>query len=772
MRLLRTRILISLFACIAACTTVCFATHANAQATAPEFDIDGDGICNASVDATLAARYLLGLRGEALIANVLPSNGGLTAQNVTTKLNALVASPALLLDINNDGAIDALNDGLLFTRHALGITDNTALTTGLKATPRGADAIKTYLASKCPPPPPSLFPWPVWTGVVPAVPPSTTGNTYYVDGTNGLNTNTGTTATTAFKTIAKGLTTIVAGDTLLIRKGLYRENVDLLLAGVPTGTALKPITIGSYGDGEVILDGSTKVGPWTRVGSTGTVWQATKTFNPVAVVVNDVPLKQVTQGQNGSTAPQVGLAGVTSSSGKWHNGATLITADMNGIDPNSADIVVPNDNGEQKHVYFYYQDYIRFRGLTIRGSGNAGIWGYGSHITIEDCDLKFNGKAGVSFQYENKPGAQFTDNSVLTSRVYHNVLTNWPRGNNNYAEAGGTWPGALGWAGNMRPLARGNLVYMNGGEGIITYGTSVGRPSGSALFEQNVAYDNWSVNMYFDNQPNDVARNNILFNHPIDYNPATTNFLYVGPEYPYNQLGKYAACLMLADEENSNDATSNYANLANSQVYNNLIAGCRIGIRDYSEGATTSQYHGMKNTLIANNTIIMPANPNAFPNTGGTFGIFLQDNTTPSGTNRNTGTTIANNIIIGYNNDPLVYSARTGAITGITLKNNLYFSPSAAPFGSGDNTVFSYNFAQWKTNVGAGQEVGSLFADPLLQNVAHFQTVGIAPYLYGNARPKAGPPTSPALGAGASQATTFTNNIELQTRSVWNIGAF
>ena len=41
---------------------------------------------------------------------------------------------------------------------------------------------------------------------------------------------------------------------------------------------------------------------------------------------------------------------------------------------------------------------------------------------------------------------------------------------------------------------------------------------------------------------------------------------------------------MLADEENSSDATNNYANLDHTQVYNNILAGCRIAIRDYSEG--------------------------------------------------------------------------------------------------------------------------------------------------------------------------------------------
>ena len=95
----------------------------------------------------------------------------------------------------------------------------------------------------------------------------------------------------------------------------------------------------------------------------------------------------------------------------------------------------------------------------------------------------------------NEPGATNSDNAVLTSHAYHNNLVNWPRGNNGFAESGGGWPGTLVWSGALRPLARGNIVHMNGGEGIISYGTEAGRQSGSALFEQNVAYDNWSVNM-------------------------------------------------------------------------------------------------------------------------------------------------------------------------------------------------------------------------------------------------------------------------------------
>jgi hypothetical protein len=122
------------------------------------------------------------------------------------------------------------------------------------------------------PVPTAGYPWPVWTPDIIAVPPSGTGRTFYVDGTNGSNANNGTTSTTAFKTIARALSVpLAAGDTVLIRKGLYREGIDLNAANSASGTAAKPITFGSFGDGEVILDGSTRVIGWTLV--SGTVWR-------------------------------------------------------------------------------------------------------------------------------------------------------------------------------------------------------------------------------------------------------------------------------------------------------------------------------------------------------------------------------------------------------------------------------------------------------------------------------------------------------------------
>lgn len=265
--------------------------------------------------------------------------------------------------------------------------------------------------------------------------------------------------------------------------------------------------------------------------------------------------------------------------------------------------------------------------------------------------------------------------------------------------------------------------------------------------------------MYFDNQPNNVARNNFLFNHPTDNN----NFLYVGA-FPYNAPGKFTGCLMLADEQNSSDGVNGYASLTGSQVYNNIMAGCRFGIRDYSEGVSAIANHGLKNTIIVNNTIIMPFNP--IPNTS-TFGILLQDNTA-SGTQRNVNSIIQNNVIYGYNNDAVIFTQLNGAQTGININNNMYFSSSAAPFGAGFNTVSNYNFAGWKAAI-TGADTNSFFADPLFMDITQFRAAAPTPYLIDNANLG---PTSPARNAGTPQTFLPAVNFNLMPRAGWNIGAF
>ncbi|OIQ76882.1 hypothetical protein GALL_414330 [mine drainage metagenome] len=271
-----------------------------------------------------------------------------------------------------------------------------------------------------------------------------------------------------------------------------------------------------------------------------------------------------------------------------------------------------------------------------------------------------------------------------------------------------------------------------------------------------MAFDNWSVNMYFDNQPNDIARQNILFDHPMDPNtlfyPPTSSQWSSGTPY------KYSVCLMLADEYNSSGGP---ANLANTRVYDNLMAGCRIGINEYSEGALTTP-HGLKNTLIANNTIILPPTT---PSGTYTAGIHLQDNGSA-----NTGSSIVNNVVYAFDNtEPVIWYEGTGKVPGVTMDYNAYFNPGmSAAFWEGSNAVSQLTFAQWQQTAGA--DAHGLFADPQLAGVTQFQATGTVPYDYRNAMPVSG---SPLIGKGQSLASYFSTNLAgASFSSGWNIGAF
>jgi hypothetical protein len=418
---------------------------------------------------------------------------------------------------------------------------------------------------------------------------------------------------------------------------------------------------------------------------------------------------------------------------------------------------VPNNNGAQTVVYFYDNNYLTFNGLTVRGSGAGGIWGYGSNIIVSNCNLEFNGKAGVNFMTTND-GPTKTGDQVLYTRVAHNVLLNWPRGNNGFAEAGGGWSGGLAFSGVTHGMARGNVVYDNGGEGIISYGSS----GGNMLFEQNVAFDNWSVNMYFDNQPNDVARQNILFNRPMN----TSNWLKPpGAGYPWSQLYKFNVCLMLADEQSSSDAIRGYANLNGTQVYNNLIVGCRIGIRDYSEGLLATASHGLKNTLIANNTIIMQAHPLPPSSSTYTAGLQLQNN----GSN-NVNSLVVNNVIVGFTpQEPAVWSGVHGPIQGITFSHNNYFNASTPRvLWMGYGTVDQYDFEQWQSNLHG--DAHSAFRNPDLVDLNRLDPIWPEPFDYRNAQLTT---RSPLCKAGMVLSARFDTNLAGARRSAnWSVGAF
>lgn len=587
--------------------------------------------------------------------------------------------------------------------------------------------------------------WKLWPGPVIAVPPSTTGNTYYVDGTNGNDGNDGTSLSTALKTLAAAIVKVAAGDTVLIRKGLYRGGMPWI---TKSGSPGKPITFGSYGDGEVILDGSPVLpaNAWTPY--SGTVWKIINPgFTPVAVVVNDVPLREANSGQTAAipAAPQPWIP--APGSGQWYydSSASTLYADFGTVlgsngNPNTADIIVPRngaiDSGTFSSTIGYQADYLTFAGLTVRGGTYSGISGEGSHITVVDCQLEFNTRGGLTFVPYSGSFASVGD-QALYNLAHDNVLENWPRGNNGFYSWGG-WPMHFGAYACYQCLFQGNIVYHGGGEGILNYGSKTGVATGSNIVRQNIVYDNWSTEIYFDNQPNDVAEDNFVFSHPDTTVQGDLLAYWAKGAALLNAPG-----ISLADESNSGPGTA----LADSTVTNNIVINSVKAINDGCDGSTACATHALIGTTISNNTIVLP--PDTDANYGAQYGFYFRYNG-----GANTGDYVKNNVVLGHGipGDTLFWyytwngtSGPTMLLSGITAQDNQYYLLNQVTAGFEDGSENLVTFPTWQ--IQSGQDGNSTFSNPNLVNPGAFNASPATTPVFDpkNALPPAG--SSSTVGA-------------------------
>ncbi len=98
-------------------------------------DIDASNTYSAESDALLIARYLLGVRGNALVADTLASSADPVV--VAERLGNL----APIFDVDGDGRVDATTDALLITRYLLGARGAALISGAVSASARRTSAI-------------------------------------------------------------------------------------------------------------------------------------------------------------------------------------------------------------------------------------------------------------------------------------------------------------------------------------------------------------------------------------------------------------------------------------------------------------------------------------------------------------------------------------------------------------------------------------------------------------------------------------------------------
>jgi hypothetical protein len=112
------------------------------------WDIDKDGTADALTDGLLLLRYTFGLTGASLVASAVSASSTLS----TAEIESEIATVLSISDIDADGNVDALTDGLLLLRYLFGLSGdalvNSAIST--EATRTSATAIEAYIAQYIP----------------------------------------------------------------------------------------------------------------------------------------------------------------------------------------------------------------------------------------------------------------------------------------------------------------------------------------------------------------------------------------------------------------------------------------------------------------------------------------------------------------------------------------------------------------------------------------------------------------------------------------------
>ncbi|MGB1403874.1 MAG: glycoside hydrolase family 3 N-terminal domain-containing protein, partial [Porticoccaceae bacterium] len=112
------------------------------------WDMDANGAVDALTDGLLVLRYLFGLRGDALLSSAVASDSQLSTEEISARIDTNIT----IADIDGNGENDALTDGLLVLRYLFGLRNDalTAEAIGVGATRTDPNDIGAYIESYYP----------------------------------------------------------------------------------------------------------------------------------------------------------------------------------------------------------------------------------------------------------------------------------------------------------------------------------------------------------------------------------------------------------------------------------------------------------------------------------------------------------------------------------------------------------------------------------------------------------------------------------------------
>jgi len=113
-----------------------------------DFDFDKNDTVDALTDGLLLLRHAFGLTGSSLTDNVISLDSPLTVSEVESNLEQV----SQIADIDNDGSVDALTDGLILLRYAFGLRGESLISNVISnnATRTSVADIEAYIESHMP----------------------------------------------------------------------------------------------------------------------------------------------------------------------------------------------------------------------------------------------------------------------------------------------------------------------------------------------------------------------------------------------------------------------------------------------------------------------------------------------------------------------------------------------------------------------------------------------------------------------------------------------
>jgi len=493
---------------------------------------------------------------------------------------------------------------------------------------------------------------------------------------------------------------LAPGDHVRIHAGVYYDRVSF--SQNLKGTATNRILIGPYGDGEVVIDASVQGLSWTVHSGNIYVTDWPLTVPAKTLVIDEVPYFPVLAGQNQSNISQ---------GRHFYYDATnrkLYCRTLAGDSPaNHTVLAMEARSGSRVNsghaLSVYHADYYTIYGLTIRGASEKGISILADGVTLEKNDVRFCQGTGIApYSYGTTWTIGFR---AIKNRVYHTFLDNWPRGIAGYHSAG--WGKGIDALAVRAPYYSGNLVYKNGGEGIGIGSCNDlnscydGTPG---IMEDNLVYDNWSVNIYSNAQHGLVIRRNMAFVESIDPSEMTNNGYEEGTQEYTRARRRLQPMGISTGEEAGKDYMMDFVD-----IYNNILVNHSTGIAFVGDATNAA----IRNHSVHNNTIILP-NYDVYnastvvPGANHAFGIAYGTNN-----GRNENNLITNNIIHGrFPNTRLIQvdAINEGAPDRLRFDRNIFWHATDAASLSYHGAL--YDLAGWKS--ATGDDANSAFANPLL----------------------------------------------------------